>query len=93
MVILMRVKRRIGPKGQVVIPKKFREALGLRSGVEVVVELRGLEEVVIRKAEPKYTGSFVNYYVMTRSRKLSRPMNLEKVFEEELGGRHGIPRR
>ncbi len=40
MVILMRVKRRIGPKGQVVIPKKFREALGLRSGVEVVVELR-----------------------------------------------------
>ena len=89
----MRIRRKIGPKGQVVIPKEFREELGLRAGVEVIVELRG-REVVIRKAEPYYRGDdYVDYYVMTEAPKLTRPVDLERVLEEELGERHGVPRR
>ncbi len=39
----MKNRRTIGPKGQVVIPKEIRDKLGLREGVEVIVELRGDE--------------------------------------------------
>ena len=31
--------QKVGPKGQVVIPKKFREELGIEPGDEVVVSL------------------------------------------------------
>jgi len=86
----MKVRRRIGPKGQVVIPKEFREELGLRAGVEVIMELRG-REVVIRKAEPYYRGDdFINYYIVTEAPKLVKPVDLKKILEEELGERHGL---
>jgi AbrB family looped-hinge helix DNA binding protein len=37
---------RIGPKGQVVIPKEIREQLGLRPGAEVDVAARDGEVIV-----------------------------------------------
>jgi AbrB family looped-hinge helix DNA binding protein len=33
------VAQKVGPKGQVVIPKKFRDELGIEPGDEVVVSL------------------------------------------------------
>ena len=40
---------RIDSRGRVVLPKRVREALGLRRGDMVVVEVEG-ERIVIRKA-------------------------------------------
>jgi len=40
------MKSKIGPKGQVVIPKEIREMMGIRPGSEVVFEVRGGEVVV-----------------------------------------------
>ena len=77
----MKNKRVVGPKGQVVIPKEIRDRLGLREGVEVVVELRG-DEVVIRRAAPP-TEDYVRYYTTTYSRKLRREVDLKKIMEEE----------
>jgi len=37
----MRVLRRIGPKGQIVIPKIMRDYLGIKLGDTVVMEVRG----------------------------------------------------
>ena len=34
-----RMAQKVGPKGQVVIPKKFRDKLGIEPGDEVVVSL------------------------------------------------------
>ena len=34
-----RMAQKVGPKGQVVIPKKFRDELGIEPGDEVVVSL------------------------------------------------------
>ncbi len=42
-VILASMTYRVGPKGQVVIPKAIREQLGIRPGDEVVVEQEGRE--------------------------------------------------
>ncbi|MHA6693975.1 AbrB/MazE/SpoVT family DNA-binding domain-containing protein [Homoserinimonas sp. A520] len=39
----------VGAKGQVVIPKEIRDALGIKPGQEVVFERRG-DEVVLRSA-------------------------------------------
>ena len=44
----MIAKMRMGPKGQVVIPKMFRVDLGLKAGEEVIVECRE-NEVAIKK--------------------------------------------
>lgn len=42
---------RVGPKGQVVIPKQMRDALGIEPGDDVVFE-QGEDGVVVRRALP-----------------------------------------
>ncbi|MGQ9721997.1 MAG: AbrB/MazE/SpoVT family DNA-binding domain-containing protein [Candidatus Jordarchaeum sp.] len=80
-------KRVIGPKGQVVIPKDIRDALGLREGSEVVIEMKG-DEVVLRRAKPEYEEeSFTDYFTRTHSPKLNEPINIKKLIEEEVGAR------
>lgn len=47
-VILGGMTYRVGPKGQVVIPKAIRDELGIAPGDEVDVERRGVEAVIRR---------------------------------------------
>lgn len=44
--------KNVGPKGQVVIPKRMRDALGLKPGVEITLEMRD-NEIVIKKPQIK----------------------------------------
>ena len=60
-------KRNVGPKGQVVIPKQMRDALGLKPGVEITLEMRD-QEIVIKK--PQVRGSYTEYFITTSSPKL-----------------------
>ena len=80
-------KRNIGPKGQVVIPKQMRDALGLKPGVEITLELRD-EEIVIRK--PQVNGSYAEYFVTTSAPKLKKLVNIKELLEEEVEERIGI---
>ena len=80
-------KRNVGPKGQVVIPKQMREALGLKPGVEINMELRD-KEIVIKKPEVK--GSYTEYFITTSSPKLKKIVNLKEVYEEEVEERLGL---
>ncbi len=80
-------KRNVGPKGQVVIPKRMRDALGLKPGVEITLELRD-KEIVIKKPEVK--GSYTEYFITTSSPKLKKEVNLKELFEEEVEERLGI---
>ena len=80
-------KRNVGPKGQVVIPKQMRDALGLKPGVEITLELRD-KEIVIKKPEVK--GSYTEYFITTASPKLKKEVNLKELFEEEVEERLGL---
>jgi AbrB family looped-hinge helix DNA binding protein len=79
--------KNIGPKGQVLIPKRMRDALGLKPGVDVTLEIRG-EEIVISK--PKIEGSYTEYFTATYSPKLRKPMVIKEIITEEVGQRHAL---
>jgi len=79
--------KNVSPKGQVVIPKRIRDALGLKPGVDVTIEVRG-EEIVISR--PKIEGSYTEYYVSALSPKLKETVDVKKIITEEVPQRHGL---
>ena len=80
-------RKNVGQKGQVVIPKQLRDAMGLKPGVEVILEIRG-SEIVISK--PKIEGRYTEYYTTTHAPKLKKAVNLKEIIDEEVAQRHAI---
>lgn len=79
----MYIKRSVGEKGQVVIPKDIRSHLGLRPGSEVVFEMKENEIVIKRPVDPKqFVEDFCN--VPNKLKRKLTIKELKKVFEEEL---------
>ena len=81
----MMPRRSIGPKGQIVIPKSMRDSLGLKPGVEVILEIRD-KEIVIKK--PQVRGSYTEYFVMTASPKLKKHVNIKELIANEVEERN-----
>jgi AbrB family looped-hinge helix DNA binding protein len=79
--------KNVGPKGQVVIPKRMREALGLKPGVEVTLELRN-EEIVIKK--PQIKGSYTEYFINTSCPKLKKKINIKELINQEVEERNAL---
>ena len=80
-------RKNVGPKGQVVIPKQLRDAMGLKPGVEVILEIRG-DEIIISK--PKIEGNYTEHYTSTYAPKLKKPINIKQTIEEEVAQRHAV---
>ena len=80
-------KRNIGPKGQVVIPKQMRDALGLKPGVEITLELRD-QEIIIKK--PQVRGSYTEYFITTSSPKLKKRINIKELLNQEVEERNAL---
>jgi len=78
-------KKTVGPKGQVVIPKRMRDSLGLKPGVEVILEMRD-QQIVIKK--PRVNGSYTEYFITTSSPKLKKPINIKQLITQEAEERH-----
>ena len=78
---ILRLKSRLGPKGQAVIPKEIRELMGIRPGSEVMFEVRG-DEVVVK---PLRDGSSVDELtrVIPRELKLVDEVDLKKIILSE----------
>jgi AbrB family looped-hinge helix DNA binding protein len=70
-------KRRLGRKGQIVIPKAIREILGIGPGDEVVMEIREKEVVIKPEADPV---RFVEDFCSIVGQKLTERIDLEKLF-------------
>lgn len=85
----MIAKRAIGERGQFVVPKDFREQLGLHPGTEITVEVKG-NELVVKPA--KTTEEFLKEF-FTSSKRLKikgDPVKwfkkrLDEQYEEEYG--------
>ena len=65
----------------------MRDALGLKPGVEVTLEMRD-DEIVIKK--PKVHGSYTEYFVTTASPKLKRRINIKGLIGQEVEERNAI---
>ncbi|HEX9914572.1 MAG TPA: AbrB/MazE/SpoVT family DNA-binding domain-containing protein [Candidatus Bathyarchaeia archaeon] len=78
----MRLKSKLGPKGQAVIPKEIREMMGIRPGSEVVFEVRG-DEVVVK---PLRDRSSVDELIrlIPRELKLSGEVDFKKIILSEV---------
>lgn len=76
----MIIKRNIGEKGQVVIPKDIREMLNLRKGEKVVFELRDKEAVIRSEENPEeFLRDFLD---VPKMKKRVSPEKLKKIYEE-----------
>jgi bifunctional DNA-binding transcriptional regulator/antitoxin component of YhaV-PrlF toxin-antitoxin module len=65
----------------------MRDALGLKPGVEVILELRD-QEVVIKR--PQVRGSYTEYFITTSSPKLKKRINIKELLNEEVEERNAL---
>ncbi|MEM2150254.1 MAG: AbrB/MazE/SpoVT family DNA-binding domain-containing protein [Candidatus Bathyarchaeia archaeon] len=77
----MRIRRKVGEKGQIVIPEIVREYIGIKPGDEVVMEVRARELVIMRGTNPE---EFVEGFCSVIKRKLTSKIDLEKLIEQEV---------
>jgi len=69
------MKRAVGEKGQIVLPKDIREYLNVKPGSKVTFEVRGGEVVI----KPAMSGKeFVEYFCNT-SKKLRKPLSIRQI--------------
>ncbi|MCK4492270.1 MAG: AbrB/MazE/SpoVT family DNA-binding domain-containing protein [Candidatus Altiarchaeales archaeon] len=74
---MLKLKSKIGPKGQVVIPKPIRDALGFESGKEVYFHVRENEVILEKKSGEEILDEFVNEF---KKRKLPKKINWDELY-------------
>ena len=77
----MRLRSKVGPKGQTVIPKEVRDILRIAPGDEVVFEL-GDREAKIRPAGRSSSVSELTE-IVPRKDKLSKDVDIKKLILSE----------
>jgi len=70
----MIIKRQIGEKGQVVIPKDIREYLKLKYGSNLIFEIKGKEVTIKPEEEAK---DFIKEFL--KHRKKGKSITLEEI--------------
>jgi len=75
----MIIKRKVGPKGQIVIPKDAREQLHIKPGSEVLIEVFE-NELRIRPAvdQQNYLKNFFE-----TPKKLTKKVDFKKIYDEQ----------
>ncbi|HMF33625.1 MAG TPA: AbrB/MazE/SpoVT family DNA-binding domain-containing protein [Candidatus Lokiarchaeia archaeon] len=75
----MIIKRVLGPKGQIVIPRDVRDLLGLKPGSEVILEVTGNEV----KIKPAVSNDEFLARFCEMPAKLHEKIDLEKLMDQE----------
>ena len=74
------MKRKVGPKGQIVIPKEIRDTLGLREGASLVFSLSG--DVIELRSEPTADQILQKFFTVKGKRTRGR-VDWRTVLDEE----------
>jgi len=76
----MSFRRRLGAKGQVVIPKDVREFMNVEPGSEIVFEVKD-DTAFIKSSKPP--NELLDEYLSILNPKLKRKVALEEILEAE----------
>jgi len=84
--LVVKLKIKVGPKGQIVIPKLLREAYGIKEGGYVIVEPLG-DKIVIRSiGDPREVLEWIRERRKRLKSRMARLGDLEGVdLEDEFG--------
>lgn len=76
---MVKLKTKLGPKGQMVIPKILREKLGIKSGSTLLIDEEG-GKIIIEKLD---VDEFIQWIRKTRKKIAEKPSDysLEDEFE------------
>jgi len=74
---MLKLKSKIGPKGQVVIPKPIREILGFEPGEHVYFYIRKDEVILEKKSGKEILNEFINEI---EKKKPPRKIDWDKVY-------------
>ncbi len=70
---MLQHRLRVGPKGQVVLPKPVRDEIGARPGDEVALHTEGGRAII----EPVRSGSVVDLLLSLRPKKTKMPRKVD----------------
>lgn len=75
-------ERKVGPKGQVVIPKEIRRIVGIRPESKVYISLEG-ERIIIRTRKEESVDEFLKIVPEERRKRITIE-DIKKHYEEEM---------
>ena len=80
----MIIKREIGEKGQVVIPKDIREFLDLKEREKVIFEVKDNEVVLKKEQDPReFIKDFLNVPGKEKKRPDEAIKEIKEIYEEQ----------
>jgi AbrB family looped-hinge helix DNA binding protein len=87
----MKLKTKVGPKGQIVIPKAIREKLGIKPSDTVLLDLE--DERMTLTVPPQDPIKTLAQIAKQFGGKSSELVWGDELYEEVFGGKYGLPRR
>jgi AbrB family looped-hinge helix DNA binding protein len=78
----MIIKRKVGPKGQIVIPKDVRDILEIAPGDDVFIEIDGKDVKIRPGSKNDAKDDFLEKF-FDIPKKLKRKIDIEKQIDEE----------
>jgi AbrB family looped-hinge helix DNA binding protein len=85
---MLRLKSKVGPKGQAVIPKEIRDMLGINPGSEVIFEVR--EDEVVVKPLKNWSGVAELVQLIPTNLKIREEKSLKQMILSEVLERWSI---
>lgn len=80
---MIKLRSRIGPKGQVVIPKPIRDTFGFESGEEVYFHVHDDEVILEKKSGEKVLEEFINQF---KKKKLPEKIDWDELYYSQFEG-------